>query len=298
VEQTEFYLEDLKSKFSKINPKEYYLAYSGGKDSELLRWFIKEYLHDTDIEIVSVNTYMEFPDIIENQLKNADVILTPKMKPHEVMEKYGTPCFSKTQDEFINRFQNGSRSPALMERIYGFTFIGKDNKEHSTSFRLNNTAREMLLKDELPKTSNKCCYYLKKKPMKDYEKTSKRKPILGVMGDESKQRKSQYKSCFTKDMKFTPIWDLTEELEDEIIKKYNIQMPKIYEQIHQTGCIGCPYGIYKGDTMKELQIISPARKKYTMKLFGESYKIRGLNLDQMTIFDFMGEDYGTSEELT
>ena len=43
MDNVDFYLEDLKTKFNKINPKEYYLSYSGGKDSHLLYWFIKEY---------------------------------------------------------------------------------------------------------------------------------------------------------------------------------------------------------------------------------------------------------------
>ena len=38
----QLYLEDLKTKFNKINPEEYYLSYSGGKDSHSLYWFIKE----------------------------------------------------------------------------------------------------------------------------------------------------------------------------------------------------------------------------------------------------------------
>ena len=42
----EFYLYDLETKFKKINPEEYYLSYSGGKDSHLLYWFIKERLKD------------------------------------------------------------------------------------------------------------------------------------------------------------------------------------------------------------------------------------------------------------
>ena len=51
MDEADFYLEDLKSKFDKINPKEYYLVYSGGKDSFLLYWFIKNYLKNNDIEI-------------------------------------------------------------------------------------------------------------------------------------------------------------------------------------------------------------------------------------------------------
>lgn len=37
----DFYLYDLSTKFQKINPDEYYLSYSGGKDSHFLYWFIK-----------------------------------------------------------------------------------------------------------------------------------------------------------------------------------------------------------------------------------------------------------------
>lgn len=56
----ELYLYDLKTKFDKINPKDYYLSYSGGKDSHLLYWFIKEYAHIDDIVIVGDNTMSEY----------------------------------------------------------------------------------------------------------------------------------------------------------------------------------------------------------------------------------------------
>ena len=95
MDEVEFYLQDLKSKFKKINPKEYYLSYSGGKDSHFLYWFIKEYLHDNDIEIVSCNTYMEHHEIMARMYKYADRILQPKMKPFEIKAKYGIPCFQR-----------------------------------------------------------------------------------------------------------------------------------------------------------------------------------------------------------
>ena len=50
--ETEFYLLDLEAKFKKIDKKQYYLSYSGGRDSHFLYWFIKEWLHDEEIEIV------------------------------------------------------------------------------------------------------------------------------------------------------------------------------------------------------------------------------------------------------
>ena len=279
MEDVQFYLEDLKSKFTKINHKKYYLAYSGGKDSHFLYWFIKKYLKDNDIEIIAVNTRMEFPEISNRMYKYADRVLVPKLKPHEVIKKYGSPCFSKNDDEIIRRYQNGSRAKSTMNYIY------KRNKDGSkTMYGLNEIGREMLLKNTLPKISSKCCDILKKAPIKEYEKQFHKKGIIGVMGSESLMRKGKYKSCFTKDLKFTPIWDLTDKLLDKIYKKYNIELPNIYNYISQTGCAGCPYGIGKNNTEIELQLMSYAKRQYVLSLFAPVYKIRGLNYSQTSIF--------------
>ena len=296
IDDIEFYLIDLKSKFDKIKPNTYYLSYSGGKDSHFLYWFIKEYLKRNDIKIVGVNTYMEHHEILQRILKNSDIVLYPKLKPFEIKEKYGSPCFSKIQDDFIDRYQRGSRSKSLMERIRSRQFVGKDNKIHTSSFSLNKKARELLLNNKLHKISPKCCYYLKKKTAHDFEKESGLKPILGVRGAESAMRRSQYKSCFTSDMKFTPIHDLSDELLDKIYEKYNIEIPEVYNHICRTGCMGCPYGSYKHDTEKELLLIKDNQFKFVCEYFKESYKVLGIDIEkiklqrnQTTIFDFIGD---------
>lgn len=106
MNEVEFYLEDLKSKFSKINPEEYYLAYSGGRDSHFLLWFIREYLHETRIPAVFSNTGMEIPEIRDRALANCDVILKPAMKHDEIKEKYGIPLNTKASDEWVYRYQS------------------------------------------------------------------------------------------------------------------------------------------------------------------------------------------------
>jgi len=285
----EFYLLDLKSKFDKIKPNTYYLSYSGGKDSHFLYWFIKEYLKRDDIMIVGINTYMEHHEILQRILKNSDKVLVPKLKPFEIKEKYGSPCFSKMQDDFIDRYQRGSRCKSVMERINGY-----DEKGRSwTKFRLNKKAKELLLSGKLHKISPKCCKYLKKETAHDFEKESGLKPILAVRGNESAMRKAQYKSCFTKDHKFTPLHDLSDELLDKIYVKYNIEIPKVYEHVCRTGCMGCPYGSYKHDTEKELLLINDKQFNFVCEYFKESYEILGIDIEQikiernqMTIFDY------------
>lgn len=219
MDEIEFYLKDLKSRFDGIDKSKYYLSYSGGKDSHFLYWFIKEYLHDDEIEIVSVNTYMEHHEILKRIMKYSDVVLYPKLKPFEIKEKYGSPCFSKFQDEMISRYQNGSRSKSVMKAING---------EDTTFFKLNKNAKELLLRGDLHKVSNKCCQIMKKDTLKEYEKKSGRKAILGVMQSEGILRNAKYTTCFTKDKKFTPIHDMSEEMMDSIYKKYNIELPYIY----------------------------------------------------------------------
>lgn len=273
--KVDVYLKELKNRFDLINPEEYYLSYSGGKDSHLLYWFIKEYLKDKDIAIIGVDTKLEHQEILKRINDNSDKVLYPELEPFEIKEKYGIPCFSKWQDEMIYRYQKGSRRPYLIERITG---IHKDTGEKIIGrFKLNNTAKKLLLNEQLHKISPKCCEYLKKKPLREYEKTTNKKAILGVRGDEGALRKQQYTSCFTKNGKFTPIFDLSDELLNQIYSKYNIELPQIYKYLQRTGCIGCPYGSYRGDTQKELKLVGEEQRNLIYELFKESYEVLKIN---------------------
>lgn len=269
----EFYLFDLKSKFQKINPNQYYLSYSGGKDSHFLYWFIKEYAHIDGIEVVGCNTYMEHPEIRDRIYKNSDKVLLPIMKPFEIKEKYGIPCFSKEQDFYIYYYQNAVRKGKKPSK----TILQKVNGTYDKGFNgISKKAREYVLSGKAHKITHLCCYYLKKKPFHDYEKKTGKLAILGIRGEESTLRRRQYTSCFTKDKKFTPIYDLSDELLDKIIKQYNIEVPKVYQYVSRTGCMGCPYGSYKHETEKELNLINGEQKKFVCDLFKESYQILGI----------------------
>lgn len=260
------YLTDLESRFDKINRSEYYLSYSGGKDSHFLYWFIKEYLKDNDIKIVGCNTFLEHNQIRERILEYCDEVVYPNIKPKELKEKYGIPCFSKGQDEFIKRYQNGSRSYNTLKYV--------ERRERST-FNLNRNASYLTLSGKLHKVSNRCCDYFKKKPLLKYERASKRKAILGVRSSESKNRANAYKSCFTKDKKFTPIHDLSNDLLNQIYLECNIPLPKLYNVLHRTGCMGCPYG--KNIELELSLIENVNQKNFIIDFFKESYDVKGIN---------------------
>ena len=270
-EEVDFYLFDLETKFSKIDKSKYMLSYSGGKDSHLLYWFIKEYMKDNEIEIVGINTRMEHPEIVKRIIDNCDTVLIPELKPQEIYEKYGKPCFNKTHDQYIYYFQRGSTAPSVNDYIYG---IGKNE---FSRFKLPKYAREKLLNGELPRISNKCCNYLKKEPGKKYAKKTGKHWILGTRADESLMRKRAYKGCFHKNGNFTPIWDLTDEMEEAIYFYYKIEIPPIYNVLTRTGCMGCPYG---RSVEKELQTLSDNQYNYVLSLFKDIYVVKGINYER------------------
>lgn len=278
VDEVDFYLIDLKSKFDKIKPNTYYLSYSGGKDSHFLYWFIKEYLKRDDIKIVGCNTYMEHHEILKRIYDNSDVVLYPTLKPFEIKEKYGIPCFSKEQDFYIYYYQNALRKGKKPSKTIQQKIDGTYDKGFSG---ISKKARDYIKSGNAHNITHLCCYYLKKKPFHDYEKQTGLKPILGIRSGESLLRKQQYKSCFTKDMKFTPIHDLSTELLNKIYDKYNIEIPKVYNHICRTGCMGCPYGSYKHDTEKELKLINNVQRKFVCKYFKESYEVLGININEI-----------------
>ena len=129
------------------------------------------------------------------------------------------------------------------------------------------------------------CHYLKKEPARIFEKETGLKAILGIRNGESALRKRQYRTCFTKDKKFTPIHDLSDELLEKIYKKYNIEIPKVYDHIQRTGCMGCPYGSWKHDTEKELELINENQRKFVCEYFKESYNILGIDFKKEQIND-------------
>ena len=82
-----------------------YVSFSGGKDSTIVLWLARKIY--PDIKAVFCNTGNEYPDIVrfvrETKAAGANLdIIYPKLKPKEVLEKYGFPLVSNEVSESIH----------------------------------------------------------------------------------------------------------------------------------------------------------------------------------------------------
>lgn len=272
------FLKFFKDRFyGKIDPSEYALSYSGGKDSHLLYWIIKEYLREDRVMVVGVNTGFELPEIRDRILKNCDIVLHPGMNRYDVKEKYGIPCFSKKQDDYVYRYQHGSRSENTMKVILG----------KNPMINLNKKARTLLLEGRLHKVSHRCCLKTKEEPLMKWQKANSKKAIIGVRRAESIGRRAAYHTCMKDNGDFTPLYDWTDAMVDLIYRVYDIEIPKCYQYLSRTGCGGCPYG---RNTELELSMLPRLQRLNAIKYFKESYD--ALGVDYRNIQSLIGyEEY-------
>ncbi|MEG2643549.1 MAG: phosphoadenosine phosphosulfate reductase family protein, partial [Eubacterium sp.] len=152
-----------------------YVSFSGGKDSTVLLDLARRIY--PDIEAVFVDTGLEYPEIKQFvKSKESVTILRPKMVFDEVVRKYGYPIISKSTAQCIREAKPGN---IRWKRLNG------ELKISDGSPSLYNCKKWKYLMDEDFKISEQCCQIMKKTPFKLYEKRENKKPITGVMADES-----------------------------------------------------------------------------------------------------------------
>ena len=267
-----------------------FVGFSGGKDSTVLLHLVRSVY--PSVEAVYSNTGLEFPEINEF-VKSVDNVTTvrPKKSFKQVIEQEGYPMVSKKTSRMIRDLQNPTEKNVKVRKLYFSKYtLDKDGNETTTknnSFRLAEKWKYLI---NAPfKISNRCCDILKKQPVKDYEKKSNKRGIIGTMAVESKLREETYLrtgcNIFTEGReKCLPISFWTEQDILEYIVRFNIPYAPVYGDIirdnegkltttgeKRTGCIFCMYGIHleKGEKrFQSLQKSDPQLHSYCMDKLG------------------------------
>lgn len=160
-----------------------YIAFSGGKDSTVLRYIAQSIY--PDIMSVFSDTGLEFPEIRNFAMNQANVtVIRPEMNFKQVIETYGYPVISKRTSETIEY----GKTPGSYrwKSLHGINQIknGKPSKF--------NCQKWAFLLDAPFKVSARCCEIMKKRPLNKYAKESGKAPIVATMATESMSRQSTW----------------------------------------------------------------------------------------------------------
>lgn len=165
-----------------LNYNDCYVSYSGGKGSVVLLHLAR--IIKPDIRAVFFNTTNEFPEMYKfiKEQQNIEWV-QPEMNLKTVIEKCGFPLISKEQAKYLREAKHTKSEKLLKQRLHG-----RDGKTYQG--KISNKWQYLL--DEPFEISEKCCFYLKKKPALKFGKETKLMPMIGVQVSESSLRKQDY----------------------------------------------------------------------------------------------------------
>lgn len=289
-----------------------YVAYSGGKDSTVLLHLVKELY--PDVPAVFVNTGLEYPELRQHAVQNADVVLKPEMRFDQVVKTLGYPVVSK---EVCNKIRlareniaDGKYSLRLLQlgvrpdEYGGLKDSGRFDYAGTAANSKFSTPQWRRLLDAPFKVTEQCCDIMKKRPFHLYELETGRKAIIGTMATESMARETAWHKtgCNAFDGRrplSKPLSFWTEQDILEYLLVNGIPIPSMYGEIvtedgqyrltgvQRTGCMFCAFGAHREGTpnrFQQMRITHPKQYEYCMKPVEDG----GLGLGE--VLDYMGID--------
>ena len=287
-----------------------YVSFSGGKDSTVLLHLVREMY--PDVEAVYVDTGLEYPEI-RHFVKTFDnvTILHPNMRFDEVIKTYGYPLISKEVSQRIHEFKVARTNWAQERWDKVGIYANKAPRYDLTKWKP--------LRDSSIPVSHMCCKVMKKKPAKDFEKQTGKKPILATMASESVLRKTQWmkNGCNAFDAKrktSQPMSFWTEQDVLQYIKQNNLPIATVYGDIvpcnkkgdkfcttgcSRTGCIFCAFGCHLEKEPSRFQRLKETHpRQYEYCIEGGEYNENGIwipnkqGLGMGHVFDEINKIYG------
>lgn len=280
----------IKDVITKYGEENFYLSFSGGKDSTILHYLIDWALPGNTIPRVFINTGIEYQAIVDfvKGLAKDDprfIILQPTQAIKPMLEKYGYPFKSKEFAHHYGIYQHSGKVKSVLK------FLGENDSGAKNKLIVCPAMLKPLFTEEnrLPfKVSSDCCRKMKKEPIKKWEKQNNRHvAITGMRASEGGQR-MRIDNCILTDSqgnlkRFHPLIKVDEEWEDWLIHTHThtIALCKLYCQPYnfkRTGCKGCPFSLDLQEQLETMETYMPNERKQCEFIWKPVYeKYRELN---------------------
>lgn len=271
-----------------------YVSFSGGKDSTVLLALIKmcEELYtipEGGIPAVFVNTGIEMGITVDfvkwvkdNYYPNV-ITIRPEKSFDWVLKNKGKPIKSKLKAEYLGRWHRGNRSRTVYQNLVeGKTNAGK------RATRLCMGDKDMhMLSDNFPiMPSEKCCSYLKKKPVDAYARANAMKGFMTgariaeggarEMNELARHINAERKICTAISRGYirkAPVIDWSDSDAEEFIKTHHVPLSDAYTKygFGRTGCMACPFNRNVHRDLEYLINHEPNRYKASMHWLKDVY---------------------------
>lgn len=271
----------IQSVINQYGEDNFYISYSGGKDSTVLHELVDMALPDNRIPRVYANTGIELNmvrDFVKAKAEKDDriIIVKPSKPIKKTLEEYGYPFKSKFHAHFVALYQRLGLTTGVKN------YMGIGEKE---IFRpCPKILQYQFTEDFNMKVSDKCCFYLKEEPLDTWAKeNAKTIALIGVMKSEGGRRTMANCLAFNgKKLKaFQPLVPITKEWEEWFIEEHNIEICDIYKPPYnftRTGCKGCPFALNLQEELDTLQEFFPNERKQCEAIWKPVYdEYRRLN---------------------
>lgn len=297
----EFILMDRVQKIKQIinqyGEENFYISFSGGKDSTVLSALVDMALPENKIPRVYANTGIELnmiKDFVVEMSKTDGrfVIIKPSVPIKTMLEKDGYPFKSKRHCEMFAIYQNNHNNESAIKYRDGLYSYSSNKCPKCLRYQFSDNFKI--------KISDKCCFRLKEEPLFKWQKEHK-KPyaILGLMREEGGRRDKAKCLAFKSGGRFNfqPLSVLTKAWEDWFISEYNINICDIYKppyNFDRTGCKGCPFNIHLQKDLDVLEKYFPNERKQCeiiWKPVYEEYRRLGYRLKNNSYEQVELEDY-------
>lgn len=257
-----------------------YFANTGVEYNLMLKFVKQQAAKDKRIVIINNTTNIKkmlntegYPFKSKQHSQNYGVYYRNKQKVNDILEKIEKEPSLKFDYDFIHNLERGTKS--IIKYVLG---IRERERELCTSLKIvPNVLRYQFEGKSKLLISDKCCLRLKEQLLENYAKQhGKTIHLLGIRIEEG-GRRSINKGCLSgnKDkITFTPLKVITDEFEEEFVKRYNVPICELYYppyNFKRTGCKGCPFIENMQEQLNTLYKLFPNEYKQCLHLWRPVY---------------------------